>query len=237
MAIEMPEKLANIGAYAFQSCNALESVKLNNGLRIIGQYSFYECTGLMEISVPDSVETIGISAFGECSNLAKITLPFIGSGDDESESPFGYVFGANSWSENGLVPEALKTVIITNGDGSILANAFHYCQYIEYLTLPDNTTTIEEYAFHNCSALKEITFGSELATVGNDAFNGCPSLTTVNFGGTEDQWNSIVFGDNNFQITDAEIKLVDESSIPAQTAPMGERQYVRDPHHRCAPRL
>ena len=48
----------NIAMYTFESCDALETVLLPQGLKGIGQYAFRNCVKLSEISLPEGLVTV-----------------------------------------------------------------------------------------------------------------------------------------------------------------------------------
>ena len=102
-----------------------------------------------------------------------------------------------------LVPQSLKTVVVTAKDGATpatYAHMFKGCKYIENIILPDNATIIGNYAFDGCTSLKAFAFGENIetigdyafantgltlvvipdnvTTIGNYAFKGCTSLTS-----------------------------------------------------------
>lgn len=62
-SIITPRSLMWIGDGSFRNCNELESVKLNQGLKVIKRLAFIGCKKLTEIEIPASVEMIEPSAF------------------------------------------------------------------------------------------------------------------------------------------------------------------------------
>ena len=166
----------------------------------IGGSAFYNCTSLTSITIPDSVTSIGYSAFSGCSSLESITLPFVGgsrkTASDTYQYPFGYIFGASSYtggtstkqyyygssiysttSSTYYIPSSLKEVTITGGN--ILRGAFYNCGNIKTINLPDSVTSIGEDAFSWCSSLTSITIPNSVESIGEDAFSGCSSLTSI----------------------------------------------------------
>ena len=131
-----------------------------------------------------------------------IMLPFIGANaENTGASYFGHIFGANNYSENGIVvPSTLKSVYVTGGT-SIGANAFRECRYIREVSLPSSITKIDSYAFYRCNltsivlptnlekieswafsecyGLTSVTIGKGLTSIGDNAFSSCDKLTSV----------------------------------------------------------
>ncbi len=64
--INFPASLRTIGVQAFDDCNRLTAVTVENGLKTIGDYAFYSCDNLKQIYLPPSVQTIGDNAFAFC---------------------------------------------------------------------------------------------------------------------------------------------------------------------------
>ena len=110
-----------------------------------------------KIIVPDYVTSIGKSTFKNCSNLTEITLPFVGATKNgTSNTYFGYIFGASSYSYNvDYVPTLLKKVTIIGGN--ISSYAFNECSRLTSVVIGNDVTSIGKSAFYKCSNLAEIT--------------------------------------------------------------------------------
>jgi len=186
-------KLTSIGYQAFYGCTSLESVTFAEGSKLtsIGYQAFYNCTGLVSITIPSSVTSIGQSAFGGCTGLESMTLPFIGASlSGWSNTHFGYIFGASSYSSNSsYVPTSLKTVVITGGS-SIYSRAFYNCTGLTSITIPSSVTSIGSYAFYNCTGLASITIPSSVTYIGSSAFEDCTGLKNVTFENTTGWWRA-----------------------------------------------
>ena len=71
--------MTTIGGYAFNSCSALESIDLPDGLKSIENATFYNCTSLTSITLPDGLESIGNYAFQSCTSLTTVTCQATGA--------------------------------------------------------------------------------------------------------------------------------------------------------------
>lgn len=156
-SITIPNSVTSIGGYAFFSCSSLASVTIPDSVTNIGDYAFCECTSLTNITISDNVTSIGKGAFYNCNSLKKITLPFVGNTiNGKSNTHFGYIFKANSYSENkSYVPSSLKEVIITKAK-NIDSRAFCWCSSLTSITIPNSVTSIGEYAFDGCESLTKV---------------------------------------------------------------------------------
>ena len=71
----IPQGIASIGDYAFDSCTSLTSVSIPDSVTSIGDYAFGSCTFLTSVSIPDSVTSIGDRAFSYCKSLTSVSIP------------------------------------------------------------------------------------------------------------------------------------------------------------------
>lgn len=63
-----------IGSFAFDRCEDLESIEVPSSVTKIGRCAFYGCTSLESIIIPDSVTKIGLDAFSDCKNMKEIVV-------------------------------------------------------------------------------------------------------------------------------------------------------------------
>ena len=69
MNINFPEGMKRIDAYAFYSCYYAKFGPFPEGLQTIGDEAFYSCDSLTNVVIPQSVTSIGKSAFRYCAGL------------------------------------------------------------------------------------------------------------------------------------------------------------------------
>ncbi|MBR0037685.1 MAG: leucine-rich repeat protein [Bacteroidales bacterium] len=70
--VVMPEKLQTVGAYAFASCNRMQTT-LPEGLETIEGYAFSYCSAFNS-PLPSTLTSIGNYAFYNCTSLTKVEL-------------------------------------------------------------------------------------------------------------------------------------------------------------------
>ena len=179
-SVTIGDSVTSIGYDAFRGCTSLTSVTIGDSVTSIGSSTFRGCTSLTSITIPESVTSIGGSAFEDCTSLESITIPFVGAKLNEtSNTHFGYIFGASSYSSNDdYVPSSLKSVTITGGS-SIGERAFEDCTWLTSITIGGSVTSIEGYAFSGCTSLISITILDSVTSIGSSAFEDCSSLTSI----------------------------------------------------------
>ena len=179
--------------YAYPAGRAAATYDIPDTCDTVGTQSFYGAVNLTSLTVPTSVKNIGAKAFAQCNALEEITLPFLG-GNAEDNRTFNYVFGSDSWSSYGGVPQSLKTVTVLTD--TLVGSAFYHCTYIENIYLPNCTglTEIPYECFADCTALHTLSFGNassqngmvvipdSVAVIGLDAFRSCASIRGITLG-------------------------------------------------------
>lgn len=140
----------NIAMYTFESCDALETVLLPQGLKGIGQYAFRNCVKLSEISLPEGLVTLNAQAFSGCGQY---------------------------FEKTGL-KTGLKSITVPSTVTTIGKSVFENCAALEEATV--KSTSVGENMFLGCVSLKKVTIGAETESIKALAFSGCKSLAEVN---------------------------------------------------------
>ena len=123
----IPQGIASIGDYAFDSCTSLTSVSIPDSVTSIGDCAFGSCTSLTSVSITDSVTSIGDYAFGSCTFLTSVSIP--DSVTSIGDRAFSYC-------------KSLTSVSIPNSVAAIGDYAFSGCPNLT-LTVPRNSYAAE----------------------------------------------------------------------------------------------
>lgn len=157
-------RVVSIGAWAFDNCVNLTSVKIPSSVKSIGFSAFWGCSGLKNINIPNTVETIQNAAFYKCSGLTKVAIP-----NSITELADNIFTGCSG----------LTTVELPNSITSIGNYAFMDCSGLTSINIPESVLSIGEYAFSNCSILPEINIPESVTTIERCAFKDCSALKRI----------------------------------------------------------
>ena len=221
-SVVIPDSVTSIGERAFYSCVSLTNVVIGDRVTSICDGAFYGCGNLTSLIIPDSVTSIGNRAFLDCYKLVEVyNLSSLNITKGSEENGFvenGYVgYYALDIYTSLDTPSKLSTdnngyMIYTNGEEKVLVgytgsereltlpsditsihSAFHACDNLRSVVIPDSVISISEYAFSFCAILTSVTIGNNVTSIGDGAFAWCDSLTGVYYIGTIDQWVQIEF--------------------------------------------
>ena len=164
-SVTLNNSITSIGQYAFSDCSELTSVVIPNSVTSIMWNAFENCTNLTSVTIPDGVTSIGDCAFGGCKSLASIIIP-------NSVTSIGYsAFGGTGWYSN-------------QSDGVLYLD--NCClgykgarETIEELSLKDDTRLIAGEAFKGCTSLTTATIGKNIITIGRFAFENCKTMVSI----------------------------------------------------------
>ena len=97
----IPQGIASIGDYAFDSCTSLTSVSIPDSVTSIGDCAFGSCTSLTSVSIPNSVTAIGDYAFSDCPNLTLTVSRNSYAAEYAKTNDIPYTYpDANDWLNN-----------------------------------------------------------------------------------------------------------------------------------------
>lgn len=194
---------------AFYNCSRLTSITLNEGIENIAQYSFRSCSGLTEITVPDSVQTVQEGAFYNCPAIEKISIPFVGTNRTASgyEGVLGVIFSRSMQGDTQKVTQyhALNGSSLSGYGYNIPATLKEVCV--------TDANRIPFGAFSNLTTVNKLSLNGEVATISDCAFYQCSGLTDVYYERYRADWDAIVVGSNNEQLSIATIHCLED--VPA----------------------
>ncbi len=189
--VTIPGTVKVIGPSAFNGCNALKTVVMQDGVESISymdekltaalqfEYSdgldswtmiflmtygtFYQCKSLESVIIPDSVTTIGDMAFASCTSLTDITI-------SENITSIGtLVFEGTPW-------------YTSLADGPIYFGSIFYAYKgtaPETVVIKDGTTLISNSAFYTQTGIVSVTIPDSIKLIDDSAFYGCTGLTSI----------------------------------------------------------
>lgn len=157
--------------------DAIETVKLPDGILEIGDGAFYEDSQLKSINFPSSIIEIRPSAFEYCKNLesVKITSKKCKLGD----SAFS---------------QCVKLASIEIADGiNCNADDLFSGTAITSFRVPKGTTGLGEYALSDCIYLEKISIPASVVQIGSCNFDyyNYSHLKTIEYSGTKDLWKKV----------------------------------------------
>ena len=208
-------KVTRIDSYAFYDCS-IESISIPGSVISISNYAFNECNSLTNLRLEDGTESlslgynyndgyhVGEGLFGDCPLKTLYlgrNLSFKNDGHS-GYSPFYKSLLTSVTIGNSVTCTAkstfyecskLKEVHTSDlaawcGIDFASANANPLCyaknlylndELVTALVIPDNVTNIRDYAFYGCSGLTRITIPNSVTSIGDYAFKDCTGLTSI----------------------------------------------------------
>lgn len=243
--------VVELGADAFSSNSALQSVRLNSSLEVIGEYCFYNCTALSEVNIPGRVWSIGLAAFEGTPWLSAQTEEFVIVGDGvllkyqggatEVTLPSGILHTSYAFTMNDqLISVRLNDELLTVGSCAfsycenlrsvefgervvlIGDGAFDGCESLTSVCLPDSVVRIGDYAFNYCSKLNEVKLGAAVTDIGVYAFRACMRMKLLELPGTLTSVGEYAFADCYSLL----LVLYDGSTEQFETLELSSTNYI-----------
>lgn len=225
-SINIPEKVTSIEEGLFIDCSSLTSIDLPKNITTIGNIAFWGCRALTSITIPESVTTIEYGAFRDCSSIVSISIPgnvtSIGQesfeGCNNLESIIVNSRNLYFASEGGVLFNKNKNELLCYPAGKIdtsytipntvttIANySLTKCFNLSSIVMPYGVISIGDWAMAGCSNLTNITIPDSITSIGACAFYVCNHLNDVYYSGSEENWNALIIGNENTDLTSATI--------------------------------
>jgi len=153
--------------------SSLEEMIVPESCIDFSEIEFRNINGLKKIVIPDSIKRLSPGIFQNCKSLEIVELPNTVKYIPEQafancRSLKCIVFRGNA---RNVIPENV----------CIGKAAFMGCKELEYISLPESMTTIEDYSFHGCRSLHTINIPSNIKSIGRFAFMHCVNLDNIRF--------------------------------------------------------
>lgn len=160
--IKIDFKLACIGEKAFFDRYNLISID-TGGVVEVGNDAFNGCNSLKDIIINNECSKIGKDILKNCSKLENITVPFVGESQSKTDKVSYLIENdrttmINSFTiTNQLViggtfaySKNISKIILGEGTAEILADTFNTCIDLKEIEIPTTVTKVEDFAFVNC---------------------------------------------------------------------------------------
>ncbi len=163
--ITIPYSVVEIGDGALRDCSNLRTIHLPNSVTSIGKEIFEGCYRLKSVDLSSFLEEIPERAFANCESLEDLSLPFC------LRNIGGWAFFNCRELRNIELPESVEKL----EEGAFAESG------IQYITLSERITSIEQKTFFNCSNLLRVDFNTNrINTIKESAFENCEHLQYIN---------------------------------------------------------
>lgn len=133
--------ITDIGKYAFNSCNNLESVSIPVTVTTIKAFAFKNCLSLSDIELPSTITYIGECAFYNCTALSSIIIP-----------QNVYTVGRFAFNKSGIT-----SLGICSSKTALCERAFGECKNLETVTLSVSANSHKD-AFYESNLVKTVNY-------------------------------------------------------------------------------
>ena len=189
----VPDSVRVIGERAFAECKALTCVRVHSAVESISQYAF-EYSSTEKIIIEGKSTLIGRAAFYRCNSLTELCIPF-GQGQC---TYLGYLFGAPTKEQSAaFIPASVSKIKLTYCT-EIGENAFHGCDGLLSISLPEELESIGDSAFYSCRRLIEVCNPGDLEISTGKTDNGCVALRALNVCASESDMGEFTLTDDGF---------------------------------------
>ncbi|MBD5131622.1 MAG: leucine-rich repeat protein [Clostridiales bacterium] len=181
----LPEGLRKIDGFMFWGCKSLKTLVIPETVTEIGGRTFYGCSSLESITIPKNVTSIGDGVFENCSSLKEIIIA-------EGNTTFVMKGRCLVNVETKTLVQAFNDSVIPD-DGSVEVigqYAFHGCDKITEIVIPEGVVSIKAYTFSDCKALETLVLPVSLAQIGKSIFITV-TQAQIFYCGTRSQWEEI----------------------------------------------
>lgn len=175
--------LTSLPRSALDVCRKLQSLYLPEGLTEIGRNAFMCCENLESIYLPSSFDSFEQNAFDIACPSPVFTSIYVAEGNANYLSIDGVLFSKDK-KTLAICPVGKSGVYtVPAGVTTIGVSAFHNCEKLTSIVLPDTLQEICKYAFAY-TEITSMTIPASVITIYENIFNGNTSLTSLTFSDT-----------------------------------------------------
>ena len=208
--IVLPERLVEIGDYAFQNCKSLNVTE--NG--VFALPSKLKSTGSSSLGV-------GKGAFAGCETIKEFS---IASSNEYFTTVNGLLYSTHYSNYSGMkdyymlvaVPCSYDKAITLTADDGVIPYAFKFVKGINEITFAEGVTEIPKTILSGFTGLATVNLPSTVVKIGEAAFSGCTSLRNVNLPEGLETIDRYAFKDC------AELKIID---LPSTLTTIGSEAF------------
>lgn len=175
-SVKLPGSVTELGFASFRNCSKLKSIALPRNLTGMDSGIFANCTSLTAIQIPESVKVIGADSFYGCTSLTAIRIP-------KKVTEIGGTAFARCTSLKEITVDAANASYCSV-DGMLynkVKTTLICCPGNKDggFAIPSSVKTIGFAAFLGCTRLKTLALPDGIKTIESWAFGGCSSLTAL----------------------------------------------------------
>ncbi len=156
-----------------------------------------------EVQIEEGITSIADCAFYGFTKLTDITLPD------------GIVHIGN----RAFYQSAIVNINFPASVRSIGEHAFNGCTGIVHLNFNQGLENIKQGAFYDCTSIETVVLTDQLMRFGSSAFKNCTSISSAYYIGTEEQYNNIEIGLDNFWIDELAHTYFISETKPTEPGP------------------
>ncbi|EJK50393.1 hypothetical protein THAOC_30645 [Thalassiosira oceanica] len=185
--VRVAPHVRRIRCHAFDGCDKLVEVQLNEGLLTIGEEAFRDCTALSSVNIPSTVTELGCAVFHGCRNLTEVLL------NEGLQIVRHFAFARCTSLRSVTIPStilaldigafsdcsSLTDVILKEGLQTIGQHTFSGCTELRIVTMPSTIINLANCAFRSCTNLASVKLNEGLQVIGGHAFRDCTALRSV----------------------------------------------------------
>ena len=187
--VTIPASVTEIKDYAFAYCSSMTLFKFESLTPPSLADTVFEGVDNLQISIPiEAIEVYltcdwpyefrrAIIELSDIKNIPDNCRLYYTTTDNQKLDVY---YESDETVLSHTYTDGVGMVVFVEPLTSIGYQAFHKCNRLTSVNIPDSVTTIGNYAFSGCNRLTSVTIPNSVTSIGDSAFSVCISLTSVN---------------------------------------------------------